>query len=141
MAERLVAVAGAEGLHARPAALFVKAATAAGIPITIAKTASGARMAAPGGYATARAAAPQAAAGSPAASPQAAESSTIESSTIESSTAESSTAESPAADARSILAVLALDVRHGDEVVLRADGDGAEAALDRLASLLQDADV
>ena len=38
-----------------------------------------------------------------------------------------------AADARSLLTVLALDVRHGEEVVLRADGDGAESA-DRLAS-------
>ncbi|MEJ3744342.1 HPr family phosphocarrier protein [Actinomycetes bacterium KLBMP 9797] len=40
------------------------------------------------------------------------------------------------ADARSILSVLALDVRGGDEVVLTADGDGAEAALDELAALL-----
>jgi phosphocarrier protein HPr len=38
------------------------------------------------------------------------------------------------ADARSILAVLALDARGGEEVVLRAeDSDQAEAALDELA--------
>lgn len=44
-------------------------------------------------------------------------------------------------DARSILSVLALDARHGDEVTLTAEGDGAEAALEVLASLLvQDLD-
>ena len=40
-------------------------------------------------------------------------------------------------DARSVLFVLGLDVRGGDEVVLAADGDGAEAALDELEALLQ----
>jgi phosphocarrier protein HPr len=39
-------------------------------------------------------------------------------------------------DARSILLVLTLNVGHGDEVVLSADGDGADEALDSLASLL-----
>lgn len=39
-------------------------------------------------------------------------------------------------DARSILLVLTLGVGHGDEVVLAADGDGADAALDGLADLL-----
>ena len=39
-------------------------------------------------------------------------------------------------DARSILSVLGLDVRGGEEVVLTADGDGAEAALDELAALV-----
>ena len=39
--------------------------------------------------------------------------------------------------ARSILSVLALDVHHGDEVVLYADGDGAAAALDELAGILK----
>ena len=39
--------------------------------------------------------------------------------------------------ARSILSVLALDVHHGDEVVLSAEGEGAEAALDELAQLLE----
>ncbi|WP_073946848.1 HPr family phosphocarrier protein, partial [Streptomyces kebangsaanensis] len=37
MAERRVNVGWAEGLHARPASIFVRAATAAGIPVTIAK--------------------------------------------------------------------------------------------------------
>jgi phosphocarrier protein HPr len=39
-------------------------------------------------------------------------------------------------DARSILSVLALDARGGEEVVLAADGDGAEQALDELAALV-----
>lgn len=39
-------------------------------------------------------------------------------------------------DARSILLVLTLGVGHGDEVVLTADGDGADDALDQLAALL-----
>jgi phosphocarrier protein HPr len=39
-------------------------------------------------------------------------------------------------DARSILSVLALDARGGEEVILLADGDGAEAALDELAALV-----
>lgn len=42
-----------------------------------------------------------------------------------------------AVDARSVLSVLTLDVRHGDEVVLTADGDGADDALDALEALLQ----
>jgi phosphocarrier protein HPr len=83
MPERRVIVAAPEGLHARPAAMFVKAATGTGIPVTIAR---------PDG-------------GEP-------------------------------ADARSILAVLAMDVRHGEQVLLRAEGAGAEAALDLLARVL-----
>jgi phosphocarrier protein len=39
-------------------------------------------------------------------------------------------------DARSILSVLALDARGGDEVVLVAEGDGADDALDELAALV-----
>ncbi|UUY02705.1 HPr family phosphocarrier protein [Svornostia abyssi] len=39
-------------------------------------------------------------------------------------------------DARSILMVIGLDVRGGDEVVLHADGEGADAALDELVELL-----
>jgi len=40
-------------------------------------------------------------------------------------------------DARSILAVLALDVRGGEEVVLAtAEAEGAEAALDELATVV-----
>jgi phosphocarrier protein HPr len=38
--------------------------------------------------------------------------------------------------AASILAVLTLNVGCGDEVTIEADGDGAEAVLDRLAELL-----
>ncbi|MCZ7416093.1 MULTISPECIES: HPr family phosphocarrier protein [unclassified Streptomyces] len=40
MAERRVTIGWAEGLHARPAAIFVRAATAAGVPVTIAKAES-----------------------------------------------------------------------------------------------------
>jgi phosphocarrier protein len=40
-------------------------------------------------------------------------------------------------DARSIIAVLTLDVRGGEEVVLAtADAEGAEAALDELAAVV-----
>jgi phosphocarrier protein HPr len=39
-------------------------------------------------------------------------------------------------DARSILSVLGLDVRGGEEVVLSAEGEGAEQALDELAALV-----
>ena len=42
----------------------------------------------------------------------------------------------PPVDARSILAVLGLDVRGGEEVTLAAEGDGAEAALDELATVV-----
>jgi len=40
-------------------------------------------------------------------------------------------------DARSILLVLTLGVAHHDEVVLSADGEGADEALDQLAALLE----
>ena len=82
MPQRTVTVASRVGLHARPAAVFVKAASAAALPVTIAKEGKG------------------------------------------------------AVNARSILAVLGLDVRGGEQVVLDADGDGAEEILDRLAELL-----
>jgi phosphocarrier protein HPr len=39
-------------------------------------------------------------------------------------------------DARSILLVLGLDVRGGDDVVLSADGSDAERALDELEALV-----
>ena len=39
-------------------------------------------------------------------------------------------------DARSILAVLGLDVRGGQEVVLTAEGEAAETALDELAEVV-----
>jgi phosphocarrier protein HPr len=82
MAERRVVVASSVGLHARPAALFVQAATKSGVGVRIGK--DGAEP----------------------------------------------------VDARSILAVLALDVRNGDEVVLRVEGDGADEVLDTLTALL-----
>ncbi|MFI5808049.1 HPr family phosphocarrier protein [Streptomyces sp. NPDC051561] len=37
MVERRVTVGWAEGLHARPASIFVRAVTATGVPVTIAK--------------------------------------------------------------------------------------------------------
>jgi phosphocarrier protein HPr len=83
MPERTVVVGSKVGLHARPAALFVQAASKVGVPVSIAK---------PG---------------------------------------------QPPADARSILSVLALDARGGDEVVLTAEGDGADAALDELVTFLE----
>lgn len=82
MAARTVVIGSTVGLHARPAALFVQAVTAAGIPVTISK-----------------------AGGDP-------------------------------VNARSILSVLALDARGGEQVVLSADGEGADAALDALVALL-----
>ncbi|MDO5629159.1 MAG: HPr family phosphocarrier protein [Mobilicoccus sp.] len=39
-------------------------------------------------------------------------------------------------DARSILAVMALGAKHGETVTLAAEGDGADAALDKLVELL-----
>jgi phosphocarrier protein len=83
MAERTVTVASADGLHARPAATFVKAATQSAVPVTIAKIGGGA-----------------------------------------------------AVNARSVLAVISLDVNYGDEVVITAEGEGAEPVLDVLAALL-----
>jgi phosphocarrier protein HPr len=40
-------------------------------------------------------------------------------------------------NARSIVRVMALGAKHGDEVVLAAEGDGAEDALDSLVALLE----
>lgn len=82
MPQRHVVVGSGSGLHARPAALFTKAAAASGVRPTIA-TAGGAPV-----------------------------------------------------DAASILMVMSLGVRHGDEVVLAAEGPDADAALDDLAALL-----
>lgn len=42
----------------------------------------------------------------------------------------------PAVDASSILRVMALGVKHGEEVTLSAEGDGADEVLDRLVDLL-----
>lgn len=82
MAERRVVIGSKVGLHARPASLFVQAAAAAPVPVTIGK---------PGGEPV---------------------------------------------NARSILSVLALDARGGDEVVLSAEGEGADEALEQLVQLL-----
>jgi phosphocarrier protein len=70
------------GLHARPAALFVQAATKAPYDVRVAKTA-----------------------GEP-------------------------------VNAKSILSVLALDVRHDEEIVISADGAGADTLLAELAALV-----
>lgn len=84
MIERTVVVATQIGLHARPAALFCKAAAAQPARVTVA------------------------------------------------------TAEGDTADARSMLSVLGLGVRGGQEVTLTADADvtGAQASVDALAELL-----
>lgn len=80
-ATRRVVVGSKVGLHARPAALFVQAASKLPVRVTVAKEG-----------------------GDP-------------------------------VDARSILAVLGLDVRGGQEIILAAEGDGAEQALEELAAL------
>jgi phosphocarrier protein HPr len=40
-------------------------------------------------------------------------------------------------DARSLLSLLALGAKQGDEVTLSADGEGAEAAVEAIASLVE----
>ncbi|NUS14817.1 MAG: HPr family phosphocarrier protein [Streptomyces sp.] len=85
MVERRVNVGWAEGLHARPASIFVRAATAAGVPVTIAREGGG------------------------------------------------------PVNAASMLAVLSLGAKGGEEIVLASDAEdatAAEAALDRLAKLV-----
>ncbi|KSU65551.1 MULTISPECIES: HPr family phosphocarrier protein [Micrococcaceae] len=42
-----------------------------------------------------------------------------------------------AMDASSILSLMGLGAEHGTTVVLRAEGDGAEAALDQLVTILE----
>jgi phosphocarrier protein HPr len=83
MAERVVVIGSRVGLHARPAALFVQAATAQPVRVRIRKV------------------------------------------------------DGKPVDARSMLAVLALGARNGDEVILEAEGDGAESALDALTAVLE----
>jgi phosphocarrier protein HPr len=83
MAERRAVVASKIGLHARPAARFVKAAAKQPVKATIAR-----------------------AGGDP-------------------------------VDAASILDVVTLDVRGGEEVILTAEGDGAEQALDELVEVVE----
>lgn len=82
MPQRTVVIGSSVGLHARPASLFVQAAAAQPVPVTIGK---------PGG---------------------------------------------DPVPANSILSVLALDARGGEEVVLSAEGEGADEALAALVDLL-----
>ncbi len=77
-----VTIASTVGLHARPAALFVQAATATGLPVKIGRD-----------------------------------------------------GDDPV-DARSILGVMTLGAKHGETVVLSAEGEGADEALDGLVDLL-----
>ena len=82
MATRTVSIASSVGLHARPAALFVEAASATGLDVEIGRP--GEEM----------------------------------------------------VDATSILGVMALGAKHGEEVVLSAEGEGADEALEQLVALL-----
>jgi phosphocarrier protein HPr len=81
--ERTAIVASAVGLHARPAAVFVKAAGEQPVKVRIRK------------------------------------------------------GDGEPVDAASILGIMTLGVEHGDEVVLFAEGDGADASLDALVALLE----
>ncbi len=83
MAERTVKIASSSGLHARPAAIFSKAAGEQPAQVTIEK-----------------------AGGNP-------------------------------VQASSILMLMTLGAGHGDEVTLRAEGDGAEESVNALADLLE----
>jgi phosphocarrier protein HPr len=84
MPQRTVTVASRVGLHARPAAVFVKKASEQPVPVTLAKDG-----------------------GKP-------------------------------VNAKSMLAVMSLDVRGGERVTLAAaEGEGAAAAVDELADLLE----
>ncbi|WP_326558438.1 HPr family phosphocarrier protein [Micromonospora sp. NBC_01796] len=82
MPTRTVAVGSASGLHARPAALFVAAAAAQPVRVTI------------------------------------------------------RVGDKRPVPANSMLSVLSLGAKRGTEVVIEAEGEGAEAALDTLADLL-----
>ena len=82
MPERTVTVASKTGLHARPAKLFVQAATKQPMKVTI-------------------------------------------------------TAGERTVDARSMLGVLSLGVKKGGTVTLAAEGEGADAVLDSLVTLLE----
>jgi phosphoenolpyruvate-protein phosphotransferase (PTS system enzyme I) len=82
MPSRTVIIGSTSGLHARPAGIFVAAAAAQTVPVTI------------------------------------------------------RTGDKRAVPARSMLSVLSLGAKHGVEVTLEADGEGADAVLDALADLL-----
>ncbi|WP_380169813.1 HPr family phosphocarrier protein [Kineococcus sp. DHX-1] len=83
MSTRTATVASRVGLHARPASLFVQAAAATGLPVTVA------------------------------------------------------VGDGEPVDARSILMVMGLGAKHGDQVTLTAEGEGADAALDSLVALVE----
>lgn len=83
MSTREARIAAVEGLHARPASLFVQAAKASPVPVQI------------------------------------------------------STRGKEPVSAASILSVLALGAKHGDVIVLQAEGEEAEAALETLVALLE----
>ncbi|WP_432562152.1 HPr family phosphocarrier protein [Kineococcus sp. SYSU DK003] len=80
---RTAVIASRVGLHARPASLFVQAAAATGLPVTVA------------------------------------------------------VGEGEPVDARSILMVMGLGAKQGDRVTLTAEGEGADAALDGLVTVLE----
>ncbi|NWF30954.1 HPr family phosphocarrier protein [Streptomyces sp. PKU-EA00015] len=82
MPQRTVVIGSRSGLHARPASLFVQAATRQPVKVTVGREGQ------------------------------------------------------PPVDARSLLSVLALGAEHGDLLVLAAEGDGADAAIDELAALV-----
>jgi phosphocarrier protein len=84
MAERYVKVESLVGLHARPAAEFVKAATQAPMDVTVGRF------------------------------------------------------NNDPVNAKSILAVLGLDARHGEQLRIIAHGDGAEEVLDDLAKVISE---
>lgn len=83
MPQRTVTIGSRVGLHARPAALFAQAASAAGLPVRIAK------------------------------------------------------GDGAPVDAASVLRLMTLGAQHGEEVTLSVEGDGADAVLDRLATMLE----
>lgn len=83
MSSRTATIASSVGLHARPAALFVKQASESGLGVQIAR---------PG---------------------------------------------EEAVDATSILGVMTLGAKHGEQVELTAEGEGAEQVLDSLVALLE----
>ncbi|WP_219463883.1 HPr family phosphocarrier protein [Nonomuraea rhizosphaerae] len=82
MSERKVTVGAEVGLHARPAATFVRRAAEAPMDITVCRASGG-----------------------------------------------------TTANGKSILQIMGLDVRQGEDIVIRAEGDGADEVLDELAAI------
>jgi phosphocarrier protein HPr len=83
MGERKATVVAEVGLHARPAATFVKRAQKAPMDISVAKASGGTEP----------------------------------------------------VNGKSILAIMALDVRQGETIVIQAEGEGSEEVLDELATI------